>query len=149
MHIDVAEATEYYKTPRGAHPHGTNLWLFSSLAPTLGFDAYHLADKLLTQPLLLIAGNKPGEFGAYRDAHTVFDLAASKDKELLIIPDVSHYDLYDKPEAVQAGPRRAHPLLHQAPLSRRGHPPRTQHLPGERAPSPLASAPAPPTWSPP
>ncbi|MFF0712205.1 alpha/beta hydrolase [Streptomyces bauhiniae] len=101
MHIDVAEATEYYKTPRGAHPHGTNLWLFSSLAPTLGFDAYHLADKLLTQPLLLIVGNKPGEFGAYRDAYTVFDLAASKDKELVVIPDVSHYDLYDKPEAVQ------------------------------------------------
>ncbi|MFC9154701.1 alpha/beta hydrolase [Streptomyces bauhiniae] len=101
MHIDVAEATEYYKTPRGAHPHGTNLWLFSSLAPTLGFDAYHLADKLLTQPLLLIVGNKPGEFGAYRDAFTVFDLAASKDKELVVIPDVSHYDLYDKPEAVQ------------------------------------------------
>ncbi|MFF0384223.1 alpha/beta hydrolase [Streptomyces sp. NPDC004286] len=101
MHIDVAEATEYYKTPRGAHPHGTNLWLFSSLAPTVGFDAYHLADKLLTQPLLLIVGNKPGEFGAYRDAYTVFDLAASKDKELVVIPDVSHYDLYDKPEAVQ------------------------------------------------
>ncbi|MET8695261.1 alpha/beta hydrolase [Streptomyces bauhiniae] len=101
MHIDVAEATEYYKTPRGAHPHGTNLWLFSSLAPTVGFDAYHLADKLLTQPLLLIVGNKPGEFGAYRDAFTVFDLAASKDKELVVIPDVSHYDLYDKPEAVQ------------------------------------------------
>ncbi|MGW4290968.1 alpha/beta hydrolase [Streptomyces sp. NPDC004673] len=101
MHIDVAEATEYYKTPRGAHPHGTNLWQFSSLAPTVGFDAYHLADKLLTQPLLLIVGNKPGEFGAYRDAYTVFDLAASKDKELVVIPDVSHYDLYDKPEAVQ------------------------------------------------
>ncbi|MFF8578375.1 alpha/beta hydrolase [Streptomyces albidoflavus] len=101
MHIDVAEATEYYKTPRGAHPHGTNLWLFSSLAPTVGFDAVHLADKLLTQPLLLIVGNKPGEFGAYRDAHTLFDAAASKNKELVIVPDVSHYDLYDKPEAVQ------------------------------------------------
>ncbi|MFJ9690555.1 hypothetical protein [Kitasatospora sp. NPDC101183] len=100
LHIDVAEATEYYKTPRGAHPHGTNLWSFSSMASTVWFDAYHLADKLLTQPLLLVVGNKPGEFGAYRDAHTVFDLAASKDKELLIIPDVSHYDLYDKPEAV-------------------------------------------------
>lgn len=100
LHIDVAEATEYYKTPRGAHPHGTNLWSFASLAPTVWFDAYHLADKLLTQPLLLVIGNKPGEFGAYRDAYTVFDLAASKDKEILVIPDVSHYDLYDQPEAV-------------------------------------------------
>jgi fermentation-respiration switch protein FrsA (DUF1100 family) len=101
LQIDVAEATEYYKTPRGAHPHGTNLWSFSSLAPTVWFDAVHLADKLLTQPLLLIVGNKPGEFGAYRDAHTLFDMAASKDKEVVVIPDVSHYDLYDKPEAVQ------------------------------------------------
>ena len=100
LHIDVAEATDYYKTPRGAHPHGTNLWAFASMAPTVWFDAYHLADKLLTQPLMLVVGNKPGEFGAYRDAFTVYDLAASQDKELVVIPDVSHYDLYDKPEAV-------------------------------------------------
>ncbi|WP_346766309.1 alpha/beta hydrolase [Streptomyces sp. Tu 4128] len=49
---------------------------------------------------MLVVGNKPGEFGAYRDAFTVYDLAASKDKELVLIPGVSHYDLYDKPEAV-------------------------------------------------
>ena len=76
------------------------MWSFSSLAPTVWLDAYHLADKLLTQPLLLVVGNKPCEFGAYRDEYTVFDLAASKDKEILVIPDVSHYDLYDQPEAV-------------------------------------------------
>ena len=36
-----------------------------------------------------------------RDGHTVVSRAASRDKELLVIPDVSHYDLYDKPEAVR------------------------------------------------
>ncbi|MET8811635.1 alpha/beta hydrolase [Streptomyces sp. NPDC004549] len=101
LHIDMAEATEYYKTPRGAAPNGTNLSLFSSMAATVGYDAYHLAEYLLTQPLMLVVGNKPGEFGAYRDAYTVFDRARSEDKEVVVIPDVSHYDLYDKPEAVE------------------------------------------------
>ncbi|MET8810478.1 alpha/beta hydrolase [Streptomyces sp. NPDC004549] len=79
-HIGMAEATEYYKTPRGAAPNGTNLSLFSSMAATVGYDAYHLAEYLLTQPLMLVVGNKPGEFGAYRDAYTVFDRARSRDK---------------------------------------------------------------------
>ncbi|MET8811627.1 hypothetical protein ABZW47_06450 [Streptomyces sp. NPDC004549] len=34
-------------------------------------------------------------------------------KELLVIPDVSHYDLYDKPEAVQPALDALIPFFHK------------------------------------
>lgn len=98
--IDVLEATDYYKTQRGQHPHGESKALFSHSAVSIGWDAFHLAEVLLTQPLLLITGDKVGGFGAYRDSLEIYGRAASKQKELLIVEGWSHYDLYDKPEPV-------------------------------------------------
>jgi uncharacterized protein len=98
--IDVLEATDYYKTQRGQHVHGESKALFSHSAVAMGWDAFHLAEVLLTQPLLLIAGDKVGGFGAYRDSLEIYGRAASKQKELLIVEGWSHYDLYDKPEPV-------------------------------------------------
>lgn len=47
---DVFEATEYYRTPRGEKPHGATSMLFSHTGPALSWDAFHLAEVLLTQP---------------------------------------------------------------------------------------------------
>lgn len=63
------------------------------------WDAFHLAEVLLTQPLLVVIGDKPGGFGAYRDGHEIYGRAASSDKELLVLPNTSHYELYDQPDA--------------------------------------------------
>ncbi|MCP1726572.1 hypothetical protein J2T60_000537 [Natronospira proteinivora] len=65
--IDVLEATDYYKTPRGQAPQGKTSFLFSRRAAAVDWDAFHLAEVLLTQPLLVVIGDKPGGFGAYRD----------------------------------------------------------------------------------
>lgn len=99
--IDVLEATEYYKTARGQAPHGcvSNLTSFGSAA--LAWDAFNHAEMLMTRPFLVIVGEKPGDFGAYRDAHELHGRAASKDKQIVVVPGVSHYLLYDKPEAVK------------------------------------------------
>ncbi|KDE38508.1 Dienelactone hydrolase [Nitrincola lacisaponensis] len=97
--IDVLEATDYYKTPRGQAPQGKTSFLFSRRAAAVDWDAFHLAEVLLTQPLLVVIGDKPGGFGAYRDGLEIYGRAASKDKELLVLPNTSHYDLYDQPEA--------------------------------------------------
>ena len=99
--IDVLEATDYYRTPRGQKPHGLNRSLFSHQAAALGWDAFHLAEVLLTQPLMVVVGDKPGGFGAYRDGCEIIGRAASKDKELVVAEGWSHYDLYDKPEPVR------------------------------------------------
>ncbi|MFD6196523.1 alpha/beta hydrolase [Mycobacteriaceae bacterium NPDC060252] len=98
--IDTVEATEYYRSPRGQKPHGVNRSLFSRQATAVGWDAFHGAEVLLTQPLLVVVGDKPGAFGAYRDGHEIIRRAASKNKEIVVVPGWSHYDLYDKPEPV-------------------------------------------------
>ncbi len=95
--IDVIEAFDYYRTGRGEQPHGCVLFEAAHGAAALGWDAFHLADQLLDQPLLVIVGDKQGAFGAYRDGHEIYQKAASDDKELVVMKDVSHYDLYDQP----------------------------------------------------
>ncbi len=97
--IDVLEATDYYKTPRGQAPHGLTSFLFSRRAAAVDWDAFHLAEVLLTQPLLVVIGDKPGGFGAYRDGQEIYGRAASKHKQLLVLPNTSHYELYDQPKA--------------------------------------------------
>lgn len=97
--IDVLEATDYYRT-RGPQPNGVVSALFSHRGAAVGWDAFHLAEVLLTQPLLVVIGDKPGGFGAYRDGLEIHGRAASKHKQLKVVEGWSHYDLYDKPEPV-------------------------------------------------
>lgn len=96
--IDVVEATDYYKTPRGQQPHGATSSLFSHQATAVGWDAFGRAEVLLTRPIMVVVGDKPGAFGAYRDGMEIYRRAPSADKQLLVLEGVSHYDLYDRPE---------------------------------------------------
>jgi len=98
--IDVLEATDYYKTPRGQQPHGATSGLFSFNSAAMTWDAFAHAELLLTQPLMVVIGDKPGGFGAYRDGCEIHGRAASKQKELVVIEGWSHYDLYDQAEPV-------------------------------------------------
>ncbi|MDA3626290.1 alpha/beta hydrolase [Saccharopolyspora sp. WRP15-2] len=97
--IDIIEAFEYYRTDRGQAEHGCVLFEVAHGTAALGWDAFHLAEELLDQPLLIVIGDeaKQGAFGAYRDGHEIYERAASTDKELLEIDGASHYDLYDRP----------------------------------------------------
>lgn len=98
---DVFEATDYYKTPRGQQPGGATRMLFSHAQKTLAWDAFAFAETLLTQPVMVVIGQKVGAFGAYRDGMEIYGRAtASKDRQLVSLEDWSHYDLYDKPEPV-------------------------------------------------
>lgn len=99
--IDVLEATDYYRTPRGQKPNGRNRSLLSHQAAAVSWDAFHLAEILLAQPLMVVVGDKVGAFGAYRDGCEIIERAASKSKELVVAEGWSHYDLYDKPEPVK------------------------------------------------
>ncbi|WDT88436.1 alpha/beta hydrolase [Streptomyces sp. SCSIO-PteL053] len=99
--IDLAEATDYYRTDRGQQPGGRTEALFARQATSIGWDAFHRAEVLLTRPLCVVVGDKPGAFGAYRDGLEIYRRAASKDKQLVVAEGFSHYDLYDKPEPVR------------------------------------------------
>lgn len=98
---DVFEATDYYKTPRGQAPGGATRMVFSHAQKTLSWDAFAFAETLLTQPLMVVIGQKVGAFGAYRDGMEIYGRAtASKDRQLAELQDWSHYDLYDREEPV-------------------------------------------------
>lgn len=96
--IDPLEAIDYYRTPRGQKSNGTNLSIYSRTPALVNYDPYNLIETLLTQPLMVVIGDKPGSFGAYRDGFDIVRRAASKEKELVVLKGWSHYDLYDKPE---------------------------------------------------
>lgn len=98
--IDVLEATEYYKSTRGQQPNGATSGLFSFNSAAMAWDAFAHAETLLTQPLLVVIGDKPGAFGAYRDGWEIYGRAASVAKQIFVAEGWSHYDLYDKPEPV-------------------------------------------------
>jgi len=111
--IDPLEATDYYKTSRGQQPNGTTRALFSRMSVALGWDAFHLSEILLTQPILVVIGDKPGAFGAYRDGYEIFNRAASKQKELLVLENTSHYEMYDQPESVAKALEKVIPFFKQ------------------------------------
>lgn len=109
--IDMVEATEYYKTSRGKATSGCTSGLFSFNSAALTWDAFGFAEKIMTRPFMVVAGERVGGFGAYRDSNEIHSRAASKEKKLVIIPNVSHYELYDKPEAVKAALAEVLPFL--------------------------------------
>lgn len=109
--IDVVEATEYYKTSRGQAPHGCTSGLFSFNSAALAWDAFNHAEVLMSKPLMVIVGEKPGGFGAYRDAQEIYGRAGTKDKHIVVLPGISHYMLYDKPEAVNPALEQVLPFL--------------------------------------
>lgn len=97
--IDIVEAVDYYQTPRGQHPNSPNHLRVDSLDKAMAFDAFHLAELLLTQPLHIVIGDTVGAFGSYRDGYELFNKAASKQKTIQVVQGASHYDLYDGKEA--------------------------------------------------
>ena len=102
---DVLEAVEFYRTPRGYSEHSTNRRFFRSNALLLGFDAFHLVEELLTQPLQVIVGGRLGTTGSFEDGKQLWERANNK-KDLLVIEGAGHYDMYDKPQYVDQAVER-------------------------------------------
>ncbi|KAJ9308738.1 hypothetical protein DTO217A2_1697 [Paecilomyces variotii] len=113
--IDVIEATEYYKTSRGQAPNGCTSGLLSFNSAALAWDAFNHAEVLMTKPLMVVVGDRPGGFGAYRDALEIHGRAGSKEKHVVVLPGASHYMLYDKPEAVKPALDQVLPFLKKHP----------------------------------
>lgn len=93
-HPEMVEAHYLYRTPRGQHPRSVNLFLFTSNAEILGYDALARVDTLLTQPALFIVGEKASSI---HHSERAYRMACSKQKELFKIEGAIHFDLYDKP----------------------------------------------------
>ena len=93
---DAKGGYDYYTDPaRGAVDNWDNAVRFSCMDAVATFDAFHLCENLLTQPISIAVGDIVGSFNAWKDAHDVYERAASKDKDLVVFEGASHFDLYD------------------------------------------------------
>lgn len=96
---------------KGQQPHGATSQLMSFSGAATGWDAFLQAEVLLTQPLMVVVGDEPGGFGAYRDGWEIYGSAASTDKHIVGAAGWSHDDLHDKPEPVAIAMTRVVPFL--------------------------------------
>ena len=88
---DMREARDYYLTPRAQHPRAANKMLYLSFPRVLTFDAFHLADVFLKQPVLLIAGSEAGSLWHTERLDKMIGGATKK----IIVPKGAHMDFYD------------------------------------------------------
>jgi fermentation-respiration switch protein FrsA (DUF1100 family) len=99
--IDTTQAITFYRTERGRNEHSTNRRLSRSDPLLLGYDAYHLVDQLMTQPLQVILAGRIGNTGSYESGMQLWKLAPNP-VDLMVIEGAGHYEMYDEPEYVDA-----------------------------------------------
>ncbi|MFE2279683.1 alpha/beta hydrolase [Streptomyces sp. NPDC059454] len=94
---DMREAHDYYLTPRAQHPNTKNQFLFTrSFSKIAAFDAFHLVEDLLTQPVLIVAGS---EAGTLWHSTELFSRVRGP-KKLVVVDGGTHIDFYDVPRYV-------------------------------------------------
>ncbi len=95
----VKDYYDYYKTPRGYHPRSLNSndgWTVTTATSLMNTRLFTYA-KEIRSAVLMIHGEKAHSCYMSRDAYVdmVRDSRYADNKELLIIPQASHTDLYD------------------------------------------------------
>ncbi|RYZ54776.1 MAG: alpha/beta hydrolase [Sphingobacteriales bacterium] len=91
----IAQYQDYYKTPRGFHPNSVNsngAWSATTPLSFMNMPILTYIREISPRPILLIAGEKAHSRYFSEDAYK----AAAEPKELMIIPNAVHVDLYDK-----------------------------------------------------
>lgn len=89
---DMHDAYIYYHTERAMHPNAPSKGIAISAATIIGYDAFHLADQFLTQPILMIVGS---EAKSQWHSQRIIQKTVSRHKMLHIIDGANHIDLYD------------------------------------------------------
>ncbi|WP_291726120.1 carboxymuconolactone decarboxylase family protein [Bernardetia sp.] len=91
----VAQYHNYYKTPRGFHPRSINsngAWTKTTPLSLMNMPILTYIEEISPRPVLIIAGENAHSKYFSEDAYK----AAAQPKELIIIPNTVHVDLYDK-----------------------------------------------------
>lgn len=91
---ELRQAWEYYHTPRAQYPTAPGFATARSLNQIIPYDAYHMAEDFLTQPLQIVAGSVAGSKWMSDD---LFARAASQDKAFHVVEGANHMELYDGP----------------------------------------------------
>ena len=81
-----------WETPRAQYPTAPGYATLRSLNQIITYDAYHMAEVYLTQPIQIVAGSQAGSKCMSDD---LYDRASSQDKRYHIVEGANHMDLYD------------------------------------------------------
>ncbi|MGT2754342.1 alpha/beta hydrolase [Streptococcus ovis] len=90
---------DYYCTPRGYHERSINstaAWTATTPMAFYEFPLYHNIKDISPRPILLVAGENAHSRYHSEEAYA----AASEPKELLIVPNADHVDLYDQKDKI-------------------------------------------------
>ena len=86
---------DYYDNPkRGQHPNSTGYYSYTSLAPMMNFFPFTQIETISPRPLLFIVGENAVSKYFSEDAYE----KAAEPKELFVVPEATHVDLYDQPK---------------------------------------------------
>ena len=95
----IKEYFDYYKTSRGFHPRSINsngAWASTSAISLINSQILDHLKEISPRPILLIAGEKAHSRYMSEDIYKM----AAEPKELVIIPNAVHVDLYDKLDVI-------------------------------------------------
>lgn len=95
----LAAFFNYYRTPRGFHPrsiNSTTAWTATTPMSFFSFPMYANIEMISPRPILLVAGEKAHSRYYSEDVMKV----ASNSKELAIVPEADHVDLYDQMDKI-------------------------------------------------
>lgn len=95
----VKEYHDYYRTPRGFHErslNSTGAWNATNALSFMNMPILTYIKEISPRPLLIIAGEKAHSRYFSEDAFK----AGAEPKELMIIPNAVHVDLYDKVDII-------------------------------------------------
>jgi fermentation-respiration switch protein FrsA (DUF1100 family) len=91
----IKEYFDYYRTPRGFHANSVNsngAWLVTNPISFMNMPILSYVKEISPRPMLLIAGENAHSRYFSEDIFKI----ANEPKELIIIPNAVHVDLYDK-----------------------------------------------------
>ena len=95
----LAAFFDYYRTPRGFHPRGINsttAWTATTPMSFFSFPMHANIDMISPRPILLVAGENAHSRYYSEDVYKV----ASNPRELVIVPNADHVDLYDRMDKI-------------------------------------------------
>lgn len=110
--VDTTQAITYYRTSRGRHERSTNRRLSRSDSLILGYDAFHLVDRLLTQPIQIVVAGREGSTGQHASGMRLRALAPHA-ADVLVIDGAGHYEMYDEPAYVDEAVERLAAFFHE------------------------------------
>lgn len=91
---NTREFYDYYRTPRAQHPNTDTSYSLTSQAPMMNFFPFIQIETISPRPLLFIVGERAVSAYFSKEAYS----KAAEPKELFVVPNASHVDLYDREE---------------------------------------------------